>query len=159
MKEILISHIHPILDFCSPVWNLGYVGDTKSLEAVQRGWTKKIDGYSNLTYGERLRALSLYSIWGRLLRADLILVWRIMHGLAPMPEDILPRSTNTRTRGHQYKLSVRRPATEPRRRFFAHRIVTRWNNLPSEVVASASINIFKSRLHSTLGDILYYYHE
>ena len=158
MREILISHIRPLLDFCSPVWNLGYIGDTKSLESVQRRWTKKIDGYSNLTYYDRLRALSLYSIWGRLLRADLILVWRIVHGFAPVPEDILPRSTISRTRGHPYKLSVRRPATDARKRFFSYRIVPQWNNLPNEVVTSPSLNIFKSRLHSALGDLLYYYH-
>ena len=159
MKQIFISHIRPILDFCSPVWNTGYIGDIRSLEAVQRRWTKQIDGLSELPYNERLRSLSLFSIWGRLLRADLIQVWKITHGLAPTLSDILQLSTIRRTRGHPYKLTVCRSRTEGRRRFFTNRVVSKWNNLPTHVVTSSSLNVFKSSLHLALGDLLYYYHD
>ena len=159
MKQIFITHIRPLLDFCSPVWNTGFIGDTKSLEAVQRRWTRKIDGFLEMSYGDRLRRLSLYSIWGRLLRADLIQVWKIVHELSPIPPTVLPRSNEGRTRGHPYKLMVFRAETEARRRFFTNRVVTYWNNLPAEVVTSTSVAMFKSRLHQALGDLLFYYHE
>ena len=159
MKTVFISHIRPILDFCSSVWNLDYVMDVRSLESVQRRWTKKTDGFSLLPYHERLRRLSLFSVWGRLLRADLILAWKITHDLIPSLSGILVPSTNTHTRGHQYKLAVRRTKTEARRRFFSNRVVTTWNNLPSEVVMSPSLQIFKSRLHEALGDLLFFYYE
>ena len=159
MKTVFISHIRPILDFCSSVWNLDYVMDVRSLESVQSKWTKKTDGFSLLPYHERLRRLSLFSVWGRLLDADLILAWKITHDLIPSLSGILVPSTNTHTRGHQYKLAVRRTKTEARRRFFTNRVVTTWNNLPSEVVMSPSLQIFKSRLHEALGDLLFFYYE
>ena len=159
MKVIFISHVRPLLDFCSPAWNTGFIMDVKSLENVQRRWTKKIDGFSELTYHERLQRLSLYSIWGRLLRADLIMVWKITHNLVPYLSDILPRSAIDFTRGHPHKLAVTRSQTEARKRFFSSRVVTAWNNLPYDVVMSPSLPIFKSRLHSAWGDLLYFYYD
>ena len=160
MKRIFVAHIRPLLDYCSPVWNTGFIADVKSLEAVQRRWTKNIDGFSNLPYYERLRLLDLFSIRGRLLRADLILAWRITHGLTPpLVTDILPLVGAGRTRGHRFKLVVHRSETEARGRFFTRRIVSVWNDLPPLVVESTSLNMFKARLHEALGDLLYQYHE
>ena len=159
MKVIFISHVRPLLDCCSPVWNTDYILDIKSLESVQRHWTKKINGFSELSYHERLQRLSLFSIWGRLLRADLIMVWKITHGLVPCLTDILPRSTISFTRGHPYKLAVTRSESDARKRFFSNRVVTTWNNLPTNVVMSSSLPIFKSRLHSSLGELLYFYYN
>ena len=159
MKKIFIAHIRPLMDFCSTVWNTGYITDIKSLEAVQRRWTKRIDGLSNMQYSERLRYLSLFSIWGRLLRADLILTWKITHGLSPSLAGILPLSGIGITRGHRFKLAVHHTETEVRRRFFTRRVVTEWNNLPAQVVESTSLDMFKSRLHKALGDLLFYYHD
>ena len=36
MVTLFVSHIRPILDYCSCVWNVGYEGDMLLLEAVQR---------------------------------------------------------------------------------------------------------------------------
>jgi len=35
---------------------------------------------------------------------------------------------------------------EIRRNFFSQRVVDHWNNLPQEIIAADSVNIFKSRL-------------
>ena len=74
MKNLFISHVRPILEFSSPLWNMGYIGDLRNLESVQRRWTKRVDGLSHLSYHERLMALNMYSIKGRLLKCDLILI-------------------------------------------------------------------------------------
>ena len=89
MVALFVTHIRPILDYCSCVWNVGYVGDVTLLESVQRRWTKKIDGMSNLSYGERLRSLKLFSIKGRLLCSDLIKYWRIVCDLAGFDLSVL----------------------------------------------------------------------
>ena len=157
MKQLFITHIRPIIDFCSPAWNTGFSGDSKLLEKVQRRWTKKIEGYSELCYAERLRSLSLFSVWGRLLRSDLILVWKITHGEIPALSNLLVFNLATRTRGHSYKLMVHRTETEARRRFFSNRVIAIWNNLPDSVVSSPSLNSFKSGLNMALGDLLYYF--
>ena len=79
MISLFVSHIHPLLDFASPVWNIGYLGDLHLLESVQRRWTKNIDGMTELSYAHRLEALNLYPIKGRLLRANLLKCWKIFH--------------------------------------------------------------------------------
>ena len=66
-----ISHIRPLLEFGSCVWNLEYMSDMALLKKRKR-WTKRIDGFENLTYSQRLKDLDLFSVEGRLLRADVI---------------------------------------------------------------------------------------
>ena len=51
-------HVRPILEYGSPLWNVGYRGDMKLLERVQRRWTRAINGFSNLPYSVRLHRLS-----------------------------------------------------------------------------------------------------
>ena len=72
MVALFVSHVRPILDYCSCVWKVGYVSDLTLLETIQRRWTKRVVGFSNLSYSERLRSLNLFSIKGRLLRSDLL---------------------------------------------------------------------------------------
>ena len=55
MLLLLTTHIRPILEYCSCVWNTGYVQDIYLLERVQRRWTKHIDGMEGFSYGERLK--------------------------------------------------------------------------------------------------------
>ena len=72
MLTLLISHIRPILEYGSQVWNTGYVGDLILLESVQRRWTKRIDGLEDLSYEQRLIELDLFSVKGRLWRSDML---------------------------------------------------------------------------------------
>lgn len=155
MKSVFISHVRPILDYASVAWFTGYSGDIKLLEDVQRRWTKRINGLQDLSYGERLANLSLYSIKGRLIRADLIMVFKILKGYCPHLEHLFVRNTCRNTRGHSLKLFLPRHNTDIRARFFSVRVVDIWNSLPEYAVSSESIPSFKSKLHSALGQILY----
>ena len=49
------------------------------MKRVQRRWTHEVSGQEDLPYGERLRRLDLFSFQGRLLRSDLILIYKILH--------------------------------------------------------------------------------
>ena len=102
MVSLLISHIRPLLEFASCVWNTGFIGDLHLLESVQRMWTRHIEGLSHLSYEERLRELDLYSVQGRLLRADLIKYWKIFHNQSSVcPTDIFTLAPQVGTRGHR----------------------------------------------------------
>ena len=79
MFAILKSHVRPTLEFGSTVWNTRYLGDMRLLEWVQRRSTKHIHGLAELPYTDHLKALNLYSVQGRLLRADLIKCWKTFH--------------------------------------------------------------------------------
>ena len=146
MLTIFTTHIRPILDFCSPVWNLGYEGNLKLLERVQRRWTKQIIGLNNLPYDERLSSLNLFSIRGRLLRADLIQIWKITHD-----------SVGNNLRGHSLKLFHPRCDTDTRQRFFPMRCISVWNSLPEEVVMADNLKSFKNLLHRNMRDSFFYF--
>ncbi len=63
-----------------------------------------------------------------------------------MPDNILKRSTNTRTRGHQLKLE--KPACRRNTRLytFSSRVVNPWNSLPASVVDAPDTKSFEKSL-------------
>ena len=155
MMQVFIAHIRPIIDFGSVLWNTGYIGDLKLLESVQRRWTKQIDGFADLTYAERLSRLNLFSIKGRLLRADLIMVWKVMNGLCPHLSSLFVRLEHGRTRGHSKRIFLPLYTTDVRARFFSIRVISLWNSLPEEAVSSTSVHAFKRHVENFLGPRLF----
>ena len=122
MVQLYTAHVRPMLEFASCIWNTNYIGDMRKLEAVQRHWTRKIEGFDGLTYGERLDRLQMYSVKGRRMRNDLIKYWKILHGESPISrEEIFEFPPNVGTRGHELKLAHRYCSLEVMRRFFSYR--------------------------------------
>ena len=60
----------------------------------------------------------------------------------------MPREEKTHfdTRGHHLKIFKQRRNTVQRRKFFSHRVVDTWNDLPREVIEATTINGFKDTL-------------
>ena len=158
MQTLFITHIRPHLEFCSSLWNTGYLGDLRLLESVQRRWTRTVVGLEGKTHGERLLELDLYSVKGRLIRADLIRCWRIFSGNCVIaPSELFDVSVGLGTRGHCFKVKQVRCRLDCRMRSFAVRVVPLWNSLPESVVVSETVGEFKCGLHSAISDILYEY--
>ena len=98
----------------------------------------------------------MYSIYGRLLRADIIKVWKIYNeDLDPDLQKLFERALHPATRGHQLKLAVPRCRKEIYNRFLSVRCVNLWNQLPSEAVESQSLGAFKRHLDSLLSESFY----
>jgi len=117
MLFLWTTHIRPLLEYGSCVWNTGYLTDLALLERVQRRWTKKISGLENLCYSERLNSLNLYSVQGRLLRADLIQHWKVLnHKSCIHPDNLFTLLNLSSTRGHCLKLYHPTVATDVRKR-------------------------------------------
>ena len=159
MIEPYLSHIRPLLTFASPIWNIGYVGDMRKLESVQRRWTKEIAGLTNLDYSSRLHSLQLFSMKGRLLRDDLVLCWKILHLKTHVRPHEIFQFSPVPTRGHRLKIFKPQINSELRKRFFSYRIIAEWNSLPADAIEATTITEFKSRIHSFLGNRLYDYYE
>ena len=158
MVHIFMSHIRPILEYASTVWNTGYLQDIRRLESIQRLWTRQIKGLEGEEYATRLRVLDMYSVKGRFLRADLIKCWKIFNGKSPIkPTDLWDTSSDSRTRGHRHKIRVKRCEVDARARFFSERVVQDWNSLPDWAVASATMSEFKAALDTCLTDKLFDY--
>ena len=156
LTNIYKSLIRPQIEYCSSLWNLGYLGDVRLLERVQRRWTRSIAGYDELSYGDRLRRLDLFSVQGRLLRNDLVLTWKIFSGLCSIsPMELFVLNRSTRTRGHPLKIFLPRCRLEARKRFFSVRVVHHWNALSEDTVCAESLEKFKQLLHRDLGPKLY----
>ena len=160
MLNLYVSHIRPKIDYACAVWNLGYIGDSKSLERLQRRWTRGIMGFEGLPYSERLRQLDLYSVKGRLLRYDLILVWKIVNGECGIKfDELFTYHAYLGTRGHAHKLKVNKSNLDIRKKFFSQRVVSPWNSLKASTVSATSLPAFKRALHTDLGQKLYDYHD
>ena len=156
MTTLWVSHIRPLIEFNSCVWNVGYLCDIRRLESLQRRWTSEVEGIGGLEYPNRLLSLGLFSVRGRLLRLDLIKIWKCFHprvdvGLLSLFE----HAGGGITRGHRYKLSIPICRTEIWRRMLGVRCVTVWNSLPASLVECADIEGFKLGLDLFLGDSLY----
>ena len=156
MITLFISHIRPLMDFSARVWNVGYLGDLKSLERVQKGWVRQTEGMQEQQYENCLKQLGVYSVYGRLLRGDLIKIWQAFHTQADVGlMGLLDTQTHAATRGNGLKLAIPRCQTELKRRFWNVRCVQRWNSLPADVVQARTLECFKGRLDRHVGDLFF----
>jgi hypothetical protein len=150
MKSLLLgykSYILPIISYCSPVWSPNSVGNILHLESVQRVFTKKIPGLESKSYFERINILNLTTLELRRLYCDLILCYKILHGLvAGRPENYGLVLATRQSRGHSYKLATSYSRVDARKFFFGCRICEPWNSLPDNIVTLESVRVFKSMI-------------
>jgi len=109
-----------------------------------------------MAYADRLDSLKLWTLEERRVRADLIDVYKIVHGLSAIPFSSFFEFENSgRTRG--LKLWKKRCHLDLRIYFFSERVVSLWNCLDERTVKSASLNCFKGNLtrlrSSTMGQL------
>ena len=98
---LYVSSFRPIFEYGSSVWNVGYLENERRLERLQRKWTRKMEGLTGLDYVSRLKKLVYIPLKGRLLRIDLIQIWKAFHSdIDDGLSDIFEYPRNTRTRGH-----------------------------------------------------------
>ena len=62
LTRAFIVYVRPLLEYASVVWSPYLVKDIKRVESVQRRFTKRLSGMSNLTYSEWLASLGLESV-------------------------------------------------------------------------------------------------
>ena len=147
LTRAYISYIRPLLEYASTVWSPSLIYLIDSLESVQRSYTKRLPGYAQLPYSERLSKLKLQSLEHRRLIYDLVMCYQIVHKLNSLEfSEFFKFSNTTRTRGHNLRLDIPLIQTNTRRNFFAYRVVKPWNSLPSSIVNAPSTSSFKSRL-------------
>jgi ribonuclease P/MRP protein subunit RPP40 len=149
LTRAFVTYVRPMLEYCSAVWSPSLVMDINSIEAVQRRFTKRFPGLRDVDYHSRLLVLGLDSLELRRLRADLILVYKIVFGLIDLKfSDFFTWNPNRNSRGHTYSLFKPRCALEVRKRFFSHRVIAPWNSLDPLKTNFRSLHTFKLSLQA-----------
>jgi hypothetical protein len=151
-------YVRPHLEYCVQAWAPYYKKDIKELEKVQRRATKLIPSLKNLPYEERLRNLGMYSLVCRRQRGDLIETFKLLTGVEKVPhEKFFQPAVVSSTRGHSQKLYRSQSKLMVRYNFFSQRVVSQWNQLPSQVVGAKSVSQFKDNLDQHWKKIRYGY--
>ena len=111
-----------------------------------------IEGLRSDSYQEMLNKTGLISLEMRRLRADLIEVFKILHGLEGLSHEYFFQIHHeSKTRGHPFKLNKNRFALDCRKYFFSQRVVDEWNALPEKAVTSTTVNQFKKEIAPLFG--------
>jgi hypothetical protein len=150
LSKFFCTYVRPGLEYCSPAWSPQFIVDIDKIENVQRRFTKRIPGLSNLPYLERLRILRIESLEIRRIKADLIQTYKIVNGIElNFDEFFRPKVHGHGTRlktMHTFQLQPLFTRSSLLQNSFSFRVVTIWNSLPKSAVETKSVFAFKSKL-------------
>jgi hypothetical protein len=142
-------YIVPILSYVSPVWSPSTLCDILKIESIQRTFTKKLQGYEDMSYNERLQKAGLRSLELTRLHADLILCYKILHGLIKINySQMFDYDSYYGPRSHGLTLRAPRVRTDLGLHSFNYRTVNSWNKLSPNTVWAPTLKQFKTQLYS-----------
>ena len=145
---IFTTYIRPLLENNTQLWSPHNICDINLIEKIQRRFTKFLPGLWNTPYPDRLDILGLQSLECRRIIFDLILVYKIIHGLIKLNFHDFFQFNQNNTRGHNLKLCVEYSRLNSRKFFFTNRVIKIWNDLESHEVNSTSLIMFKRKMYA-----------
>lgn len=147
VSKLYNGYVRPHLEYCLQSWAPYHRQNIDMLEGVQRRATKLIPGLRNKSYENRLKELGMYSFQRRMVRGDMIEMYKIFLGLDYIDyRKFFEIEKNDRLRGHKYRIKKQSCRLDVRKYNFSLRGVNYWNTLPSNVVNSSSLASFKRNL-------------
>ena len=148
LTRAFCTFVRPLLEYSSTIWSPYYKNGINKIEAVQRFFTKAIGNLRSFNYNERLQCLNLDSLQCRRVKADLIMCYKILHGLVDIEAScFFTPSLYPSTRGNLFKLAKLSIVSERDKHFLNNRVINIWNSLPDNIVASSSISSFKRNIN------------
>ena len=148
MLQIYKVFVRPHLEYAVTAWSPWQKKDADVLERIQHRATRRMSDVRG-NYPERLQVLGLTTLEERRKRGDAIEVFKYLRGFLDVNKESLftiSNAKNPKTR-HQKSfmpLSIPRARLDLRKNFFTIRGAKLWNNLPSEVRDSNTVNRFKN---------------
>ncbi len=142
------QYVLPHLEFSSVVWSPWTAADRATLEKVQIRMIKMVTGLKGQTYEERLAELGMFSLEERRHQADMIQVYKIVHGHDHVDGSHWFRHVSgdihmTRSAGDSLNLVQSRSRLDLRRNFFSQRVVDLWNRVPPSIKRAPNTASFK----------------
>ena len=151
MVTLFKSLVRSKLEYCCPLWNPSKISDIQTIENVQKQFTRKICGMSNLDYWERLKELKLLSLQRRRERYTIIHTWKILNDKAPnnigmkfYPSARLGIRASVPKFNHQAQESYSTAFDDS----FGVKATKLWNTLPKSVNSITTLEPFKVALGS-----------
>jgi len=138
--------VRPHLEFSTPAWSPWTEEDKNAINDVQRRAVRMISGLRGSTYEEKLQEIGLCTLEERRHQADMLQVYKILHGhdrAANIFERAAAGDRTTRAAADPWNVKVPFARLEIRRNFFAVRAANHWNKIPAELKASSSKESFK----------------
>jgi hypothetical protein len=124
------------------------------IESVQRAFTKKLFGLSNMSYKDRLLHIKIDSLETRRIRAELVMYYKAMHNLVDVAcSNLFSIFSYVTTRGHNLKLTKPICKSNLDSNQFSYRAIDAWNGLSHETVNAPSLLCFKHQLFETNLDL------
>ena len=151
-KDVFIKlykqYVRCHLEFAISAWNPWTITDQNLLENLQIRAVKMVTGLRGQTYEEKLKEVGLTSLVDRRIRADMIQVFKIVHGFDKVDSNIWfqfvdQRERNTRSSTDSLNLIQPVARTETRKQFFSHRVVNHWNSIPFDLKRARNPKHFK----------------
>ena len=140
------AFVRPILEYASSVWSPVLVKYNRTIESVQRRFTKRLCGLSNVSYEHRIRVLGTCTLNARRNYTDLVELFKIVRGLSTCGISPYFACAVRKTRGHQYRLKLMNFKLNARKSSFFCRVIGNWNSLPRQIVEVRTLSQFKSNL-------------
>ena len=141
------SYVVPLLEYALQCWNPKLKKNIKSIESIQKRFTKHLTGMSQFNYNEHLVALSATTLETRRNVADLTFAFKCLHGLVDVkPEEIGLELQHGITRGAGVHLHQPKAVNCRVGSMFMFRIPALWNSLLASILQYSSASCFKNRL-------------
>ena len=154
MMTLFKSLIRSKLEYCCPLWNPAKIGDIQLIENVQKQFTKRISGMSDLNYWERLEKLKLMSLQRRRERYSIIHLWKMLNNKAPNNiglEFYTSLRLGIRISIPKFNHQAQRSYSTVYDNSFGIKAARLWNLLPKKVNSLTSLDPFKIALSEFMG--------
>jgi len=138
----------PILEFCVESWSPWLRRDIDDIGGIQRLASRMVHGLGDVPYHDRLVYLNVFSMEGRLIRGDLIEMFKLFNGSTRLnPWDYFESiSDSLERRRHPWAIFKPHVNTTQRRNCFMVKTISAWNSLPRCVLYARNLDQFKERL-------------
>ena len=145
-KQIFKSLARPHQEYAAPVWSPHHEHLKTLIENVQRRATKKIPGFSELEYPERLRKLKMPTLAYRRQRGDMIQMFKLIKGFYDPTLPSIFEKNPRQSKGHSEKLNIKGATKDIRKYSFTVRAIKIWKSLPHSAIDAETIVQFESEL-------------